>query len=177
MPFARNRPEVEVQSNWHWQDGQAKNRHELKGVDAQIVASRESLGESWAGEEMAAVLGLLWGSHLLPFQSSQSRWLRRAGNSLTIAGEFLRTKFKEGVANETAKHLAVFFIAMSLNAVPKFYFQLATFIMNEKSLFYVFSRTPSLRSVCCGYKISSISIMHLSSCCIIYNVQYAIYMQ
>ena len=32
---------------------------ELKGVDAQIVASRESLGESWAGEEMAAVLGLL----------------------------------------------------------------------------------------------------------------------
>ena len=32
---------------------------ELKGVDAQIVASRESLGESWVGEEMAAVLGLL----------------------------------------------------------------------------------------------------------------------
>ena len=115
---------------------------ELKGVDAQIAASRESLGESWAGEEMAAVLGLLWGSHLLPFQSSQSRWLRRAGNSLTIAGQFLRNKFKEGVANKTAKHLAVFFIAMSLNAVPEFYFQLATFIMNEKSLFYIFFPDP-----------------------------------
>ena len=93
----RNRHRLEVQPNWMVKPRIGK---ELKGVDAQIAASGESLVESWGWVRWQSqwTRAELWGSSAIPVRparpatrpKSSRRWLRQAGNSLTTVGESIR---------------------------------------------------------------------------------------
>ena len=97
LPFVapRNRHRLEVQPNWMVKPRIGKL---LKGVDAQIAASWESLVEScgWSWRWQWTRAQLRW--HSSPCSPSNDtsqvlqRWPRQAGSSLTIAGGLISYK-------------------------------------------------------------------------------------